>query len=86
MLSIQKDLTTQTGRAYTDPMQTQCCSPYSLLGRQDSEYDNSLAEYAEAVPALPQKEISLPLLALLIVVPGGLFVLAALALRRHLKG
>jgi predicted methyltransferase MtxX (methanogen marker protein 4) len=56
------------------------------LGRQDSEYDDALAENAEMTPMMRQKEISLLTLALCIILPGGLFVLAGLALRRYLKG
>ncbi len=57
------------------------------LGRQDSEYDNSLYENAEAVTVKrPQKDISLPLLAFLVVVPTGLFILSGILLYRHLKG
>jgi hypothetical protein len=57
------------------------------LGRQDSEYSNSFAENAEYVLVPHQhKEISLPLLALLIVIPGGLFILGAMALYDYLKG
>jgi hypothetical protein len=56
------------------------------LGRQDSDYDDTLAENAEMTPKPPQKEISLLTVALCIILPGGLFVLAGLALRRYLKG
>jgi hypothetical protein len=56
------------------------------LGRQDSEYDDALAENAEMTPMMRQKEISLLTLALCIILPGGLFVLAGLALRRYFKG
>jgi hypothetical protein len=56
------------------------------FGRQDAEFDNSLAENAEATPPLPSKEISLPLLALLIVLPGGLFILGGIMLHKYLKG
>jgi len=56
------------------------------LGRQDSEYDDALAENAEMTPMMRQKEISLLTLALCIILPGGLFVLAGLVLLRYLKG
>ena len=54
------------------------------LGRQD--FDDTFAENAEMTPKPPQKEISLLTVALCIILPGGLFVLAGLALRRYLKG
>jgi hypothetical protein len=53
------------------------------LGRQDSEYDDTLAENAEMTIMTRQKEIGLLTLALCIILPGGLFVLAGLALRRY---
>ena len=56
------------------------------FGRQDSEYDNTLAESAEASLVRPRKEINLPLLALLIVIPGGLFILSGIMFHRYLKG
>jgi hypothetical protein len=56
------------------------------LGRQNSEYDDALAENAEMTPMTHQKEISLLTMALCIILPGGLFILAGLALRRYLKG
>ena len=54
------------------------------LGRQDSEYDNTLAENAEMIPPPAPRELSLPLVAACVVMPFGLFILGALALRRHL--
>ena len=69
------------------------------LGRQD--FDDTLAENAEMMPVrffgrlLPSGTISAArskrdpstlTLALCIILPGGLFVLAGLALRRYLKG
>jgi hypothetical protein len=55
------------------------------LGRQDGDFDNSMAENAESTPPSPCKEISLPLLALLIVLPGGLFILAGIFGYNHWK-
>jgi hypothetical protein len=56
------------------------------LGRQDSEYDDTLAENAEMIPPCFTRDPSLLTLALCIILPGGLFILAGLALRRYLKG
>jgi hypothetical protein len=55
------------------------------LGRQESDFDNRMAEYAEMIPPQPKPPMSMILLAALIIVPGGLFVLAGLALRKYLK-
>jgi len=69
------------------------------LGRQD--FDDTFAENAEMTPVrffdrlLPNGTISLArskhdpsllTLALCIILPGGLFILAGLALRRYFKG
>jgi len=56
------------------------------LGRQNSEYDDTLAQSAEMTPMIHQKEISLLTTALCIILPGGLFILAGLALHRYFKG
>jgi len=55
------------------------------LGRQNSEYDDTLAQCAEMTPATRQKEISTLTMALCVILPGGLFVLAGLALWRYFK-
>ena len=54
-------------------------------GRNDADYDNTLAENAESVPVpTVSKPINLALLALLLVVPGGLLVLAAYYIKEKL--
>jgi hypothetical protein len=41
------------------------------LGRQDSEYDDTLAQCAEMTPAPRQKEIGLLTVVLCVILPGG---------------
>ena len=55
------------------------------LGRQDSDFDNTFAQSAEMIPALPQEPLSLLFIATCIVAPLGLFVLAGVLLHRHFK-
>ena len=54
------------------------------LGRQD--FDDTFAENAEMTPPHSMRDPSLLTLALCIILPGGLLVLAGFALRRYLKG
>ena len=56
------------------------------LGRQDADYDNMLAEYAEYTPAPPvTKQLSLLFVGACIILPCGLFVLAAALINNYLK-
>ena len=54
------------------------------LGRQD--FDDTFAENAELTPQRSTHDPSLLTLALCIILPGGLLVLAGFALHRYLKG
>jgi hypothetical protein len=56
------------------------------LGRQDSEFDDTFSENAEMTPPRSTHDPSMLTLALCIILPGGLLVLAGFALRRYLKG
>ena len=55
------------------------------LGRQDSQFDDTLALNAEFVLTPHADRISYVTLAACVLLPGGLFVLVALLLRNHLK-
>ncbi len=55
------------------------------LGRQDSQFDDTLALNAEFVTPPKHDGISYVTLAACVLLPGGLFVLAALLIRNHLK-
>lgn len=57
------------------------------LGRQDSEFDNTLAEWAGDAP-LPVRNTNFLLgllVTLCVILPGGILVLAALAARKFIK-
>ena len=53
------------------------------LGRQDSQFDDTLALNAEFVLTPHADRISYVTLAACVLLPGGLFVLVALLLRNH---
>jgi hypothetical protein len=55
------------------------------FGRQDSQFDDTLALNAEFVLTPHAARISYVTLAACVLLPGGLFVLATLLIRNHLK-
>lgn len=58
---------------------------YRKLGLQESDFDNTFAEHAEAV-AMPRKqELNLLFIAACVIMPFGLPVLVGALLRRFLK-
>jgi hypothetical protein len=54
-------------------------------GNRPERYDDTLAQYAEAIPPLPREPISLLTLIACVLLPGGLFVLTGLLLWRHFR-